>query len=209
MKAFHCDQCGSLVFFENVQCVRCNRALGFLPDVIDLGTLEPKTDATWEALTPSARGRIYKQCANGQQHQVCNWFVPVDDPNSFCLSCRLNDVIPDLNVGNNRELWQKLETAKRRVIYTLLRLRLPTEGSSSENRPPLRFRFLNDPVGGPPVMTGHNEGVITINVAEADDGERERRRLALREPFRTLLGHLRHEIAHYYWGELVTNTSHL
>jgi hypothetical protein len=209
MKAFHCDQCGNLVFFENVQCVRCNHALGFLPDAIDLSTLESAGGGQWRALTPAARDRVYKQCANGQQHQVCNWLVPAKDSNSFCLACRLNDVIPDLTVANHRDLWHKLEVAKRRVIYTLLRLRLSTEGAPSEKRPPLRFCFLSDPVGGPPVMTGHDEGVITINIAEADEGERERRRVALREPFRTLLGHLRHEIAHYYWGELVASTPHL
>jgi len=209
MKAFHCDQCGNLVFFENVQCVRCNRALGFLPDAIDLSTLEASGEGRWRALTPAARDRAYKQCANGQQHQVCNWLVTAEDSNSFCLACRLNDVIPDLGVTNHRELWHKLEVAKRRVLYTLLRLGLSTEGAPSENRPPLRFRFLSDPVGGPPVMTGHDEGVITINIAEADDRERERRRVALHEPFRTLLGHLRHEIAHYYWGELVASTPHL
>jgi hypothetical protein len=209
MKAFHCDQCGNLVFFENVQCVRCNHALGFLPDAIDLSTLEAASEGQWRALTPAARDRAYKQCANGQQHQVCNWLVPANESNSFCLACRLNDVIPDLTVANHRDLWHKLEVAKRRVIYTLLRLGLSTEGAPSEKRPPLRFRFLSDPVGGPPVMTGHDEGVITINIAEADDRERERRRVALREPFRTLLGHLRHEIAHYYWGELVASTTHL
>jgi len=53
---------------------------GFLPDVIDLSTLEPARNGTWRALTPAARERIYKQCANGQQHQVCNWLVPVEDP---------------------------------------------------------------------------------------------------------------------------------
>jgi hypothetical protein len=209
MKAFHCDQCGNLVFFENVQCVRCNHALGFLPDTIDLSTLEATGESQWRALTPAARERTYKQCANGQQHQVCNWLVPAKDSNSFCLACRLNDVIPDLTVSNHRQLWHKLEVAKRRVIYTLLRLGLSTEGAPTKKRPPLRFCFLSEAVGGPPVMTGHDEGVITINIAEADDGERERRRVALREPFRTLLGHLRHEIAHYYWGELVANTTHL
>ena len=143
MKGFslRCDQCGNLVFFENVQCVRCNHALGFLPDAIDLSTLEATGEGQWRALTPAARDRVYKQCANGQQHQVCNWLVPAEDSSSFCLACRLNDVIPDLTVANHRELWHKLEVAKRRVIYTLLRLRLSTEGAPSENRPPLRFRF--------------------------------------------------------------------
>jgi hypothetical protein len=210
VKAFQCNQCGSLVFFENVLCVRCGHALGFLPDLIDLSTLEPSRDRQcWRALAPGAHGRSYKQCANGEQHQVCNWLVPAEDPGSFCVACRLNEVIPDLAVSSHRDLWHKLEVAKRRVVYTLLRLGLPTEGAPSENRPPLRFRFLSDPASGPPVMTGHDEGVITINVAEADDRERERRRVALGEPFRTLLGHLRHEIAHYYWGELVANTPHL
>ncbi|HTD65465.1 MAG TPA: putative zinc-binding metallopeptidase [Candidatus Limnocylindria bacterium] len=189
--------------------MRCNHVLGFLPDVIDLSPLESKGDGTWRALAPAAHGRIYRQCANGQQHQVCNWLVPAEDSNPFCVSCRLNEVIPDLTVPNNRELWQKLETAKRRVIYTLLRLRLPTEGAPLWRRHPLRFRFLSDPAGGPPVLTGHDEGVITINVAEADDSERERRRVTLREPFRTLLGHMRHEVAHYYWEELLVHTRQL
>jgi len=209
MKTFHCDECGSLVFFENVHCVRCNHALGFLPDIIDLSTLVAKGDETWKALTPAARGRIYKQCSNGREHQVCNWLVPVEEAHSSCVSCRLNEVIPDLSIPNNRELWHKLEVAKRRVIYTLLRLRLRAESGPDEKRPPLRFRFLSDPVGGPPVLTGHSDGVITINIAEADEAERERRRLALREPYRTLLGHLRHEIAHYYWDALLAHPARL
>ncbi len=209
MKAFHCDQCGNLVFFENVQCVRCAKALGFLPDVIDLSTLVPETNNTWRALTPAARDRSYKQCANAQQHQVCNWMIPVENPNSFCRACRLNAIIPDLTVPFHRELWRKLEVAKRRVIYTLLRLHLPTEGDPARHQPPLRFRFLTDLPGTPPVLTGHDNGEITVNIAEADDSERERRRMQLREPFRTLLGHMRHEIAHYYFDAIVAHTSHL
>ena len=52
-------------------------------------------------------------------------------------------------------------------------------------------------------MTRHLEGVITINLFEADDAEREKQRGAMDEPYRTLLGHFRHEIAHYYWDRLV------
>ena len=52
-------------------------------------------------------------------------------------------------------------------------------------------------------MTGHDDGLITINIAEADSAERERRRVELGEPYRTLLGHLRHEVGHYYWDLLV------
>ncbi|MEO6036712.1 MAG: putative zinc-binding peptidase [Verrucomicrobiota bacterium] len=209
MKAFHCDTCGSLAFFENVLCLKCGKALGFLPDVIDLSTIEFAKNGLCRALAPAAQNRSYKQCANGLQHQICNWLVPAQDSNSFCAACRLNIVIPDLTVPNNRDLWQQIELAKRRMIYTLLKLGIPTEGAPRENRPPLRFRFMSDPPNGPPVMTGHEEGLITLNIAEADPSERERRRVNLREPFRTLLGHMRHEIAHYYWGELVENDQYI
>ncbi len=53
------------------------------------------------------------------------------------------------------------------------------------------------------MLTGHANGLITISLAEANDSERERQRREMGEPYRTLLGHFRHEIAHYYWGRLV------
>lgn len=197
------------MFFENVQCVRCGHALGFLPDVNDLGTLEPVAGGAWRALTPDAAGRLYRRCRNDEQHQVCNWLVPVEDPDPFCAACRLNEVIPDLEVPGNTERWRKLESAKRRIIYTLMRLGLAMDGVPAENRPPLRFRFLGIPASGPLPLTGHSQGAITVNIAEADDEERERRRIHFREPYRTLLGHLRHEIAHYYWDQLISWTARL
>jgi hypothetical protein len=206
MKAFHCDGCGSLVFFENVKCVHCGRVLGYLPAARELSALEPAANGDWRALNPRVKDRRYRQCQNGRQHQICNWMVDADDLNPFCISCRLNDVIPNLEVPGNRDRWQRLEMAKRRLVYTVLELGLPLDGSPAENRPALRFRFLADVPGGPPVVTGHENGVITLNIAEADDDERERRRVNLHEPYRTLLGHLRHEIAHYYWDRLVANS---
>lgn len=203
MKAFHCDHCSSLVFFDNVACVRCGHALGFLPDVRDLSALELDETRRWRALVPTAKERRYNSCRNGIVHQVCNWYVPEDDPNPYCVACRLNEVIPDLSVPGNLGRWHKLEKAKRRIVYTLMRLALPLDGGPTPTPQPLRFRFLADPLGGPPVLTGHRCGAITVNIVEADDDERERRRLHLREPYRTLLGHLRHEIAHYYWDLLV------
>jgi hypothetical protein len=77
--------------------------------------------------------------------------------------------------------------------------------SDDASRPPLRFRFLADVPGQPPVQTGHANGLITLNIAEADDADREKRRVSLHEPFRTLVGHFRHEIAHYYWDRLILN----
>ncbi len=209
MKAFHCDICGSLVFFENFRCLKCNHALGFLPDLIDLSTIDSAGNGLYRALAPEARLRLYKPCANTQQYQICNWLIPIEDLNTFCAACRLNVVIPDLTISENIELWRQLEAAKRRMIYTLLRLNISTEGAPDQSRSPLRFRFMTDAADGKSVMTGHDNGMITINLAEADPAERERRRVSLREPFRTLLGHMRHEVAHFYWGEVVENTRYL
>ena len=205
MKTFFCDHCGSLVFFENDQCLKCGHTLGFLPDVLDLSALSSEKDNTWRALSTAASGRLYRPCQNGREHQVCNWLVSPGDSEPFCTSCRLNKVIPSLDDAANRERWFKLEQAKRRLVYTLLGLGLPTDGLPAEGRPSLRFQFLASTAGAP-VTTGHAEGLITLDIAEADDAERERRRVNLHEPYRTLLGHLRHEVGHYYWDRLIANT---
>jgi hypothetical protein len=104
-----------------------------------------------------------------------------------------------------REAWRQLEAAKRRLVYTLVALGLPLPEVASVPSGALTFEFLADPADpdAPRVMTGHAAGVITVNIAEADDAERERRRLALGEPYRTLLGHLRHESGHYFFDRLV------
>jgi hypothetical protein len=208
MKIFECDSCGNLLFYENVSCLRCNHTLGFIPELIDLCALEPSTENRWRSLSPRfSASAEYRQCANTTQHGVCNWLITTGDTNPLCESCRLNLVIPDLSINGNLERWRKLEIAKRRVMYSLLRFRLPTEPEG--NREPLRFQFMADPPGGQAVLTGHADGVITINIAEADEAERERRRVQLHEPLRTLLGHIRHEVAHYYWDRLVAGTPHL
>src|SRR6202007_3432725 len=117
--------------------------------------------------------------------------------------------IPDLANPENSVHGRKIEFAKHRLFYTLLRLRLPL-ATRSEDPNGLAFDFLSDPVGGAqgqaPVMTGHSGGLITLNVAEADAPERERQRKSMGEPYRTLLGHFRHEITHYYWDRLVADS---
>lgn len=169
-----------------------------------MGSLDPSGDGHWISPLPAARGRAYRLCENYRQENVCNWTVPVDDPDPLCASCRLTKVIPDLMVAGNKEAWYRLESAKRRLIYSLLTLGLPLEGKGDAESG-VAFEFLADAraPGSDPVLTGHNEGVITLNLAEADDSERERRRTQLHEPYRTLLGHFRHEIGHYYWDRLV------
>ncbi len=209
MKTFYCDHCGNLVFFENVKCVKCGYALGFLPAPGDISALEPAENGTWRALTRGSTEPFHRECDNGVQHQVCNWMVPASEPNPFCVSCRLNELIPDLSRAGNRDRWHKLEMAKRRILYTIMRLGLPLDGAPEEKRPALRFKFIGDLAGDPAPTTGHLNGVITVNIAEADDAERERRRVNLHEPYRTLLGHFRHEVAHYFWDRLIANTKWL
>jgi hypothetical protein len=204
VKAFHCDSCGSLVFFENVKCVRCGCVLGFSPYSGELAALKPDETGAWRALAQAQNDPLYHFCNNGQQHEVCNWMVAANDPDPFCISCRLNELIPDLSQPGNLARWQKLEMAKRRVIYTIIRLGLPMEAALAERRPALRFNLIGDLDDGPTELTGHLNGLIVINTAEADDAERERRRIILHEPYRTLLGHLRHEVAHYYWDRLIS-----
>jgi hypothetical protein len=118
-------------------------------------------------------------------------------------------VIPDLSVTGNKEAWYRMETAKRRLVYTLLSLGLPVEPKRMEGDGGMIFDFLADVPGAGPALTGHDDGVITINLAEADDAQREQRRTQLHEPYRTLLGHFRHEIGHYYWDRLIDGSGGL
>jgi hypothetical protein len=208
MKLFECQNCGQPLYFENTQCVSCGLSLGYLP-VRDVMTALKSDRRAWRALA-DPRGR-YRYCTNAV-HGACNWLIPMDSPDQFCAACRHNRTIPDLSHFGNLARWRLVEIAKRRLFYTLLRLRLPLE-TKAETPDGLAFDFLADDAtsmpAATPVMTGHANGVITINLAEADDAERERRRGQMGEPYRTLLGHFRHEIAHHYLGRLVVGSSNV
>jgi hypothetical protein len=204
MKTFHCSHCQNLVFFENIRCLNCGRSLAFLPDRRLMAALTPGEGGVWQAEIPPGDSPPYRLCANYDLVSVCNWVVAVDDPNEFCPSCRLNRVIPDLSSERNRVGWFRLEVAKRRMLYTLMGLDLAIEPKNGNNLG-LAFEFLEDSTDGDAkrVLTGHDNGLITINIAEADDVHRERQRSLQREPYRTLLGHFRHEIGHYFWDRLI------
>ena len=211
MKLFQCQNCGQPLYFENRRCERCGLSLGYLPAREAMTALKPHADATdpqrpiWRALADAA---LYRLCANAAR-DVCNWLVPAAAADSYCAACRHNRVIPDLSLPENLSRWRALEVAKHRLFYTLIQLRLPVE-TQAENPAGLAFQFLADVAPAQPqVMTGHANGVITINLAEADDAEREHRRQQMGELYRTLLGHFRHEIGHYYWNRLIANSQHL
>jgi hypothetical protein len=208
MKLFNCHLCHQLLFFESTQCTRCGFRLAYLPDRdVMSGLAEQAGGPLWTALAPAVEGARYQLCANGSRYNVCNWAVPEADlpaagPEGLCQACRLNRMIPNLSEPGAREAWARLEAAKRRVIYALNGLGLPIEPRSEANPKGLAFDFLKD-AGKQKVWTGHSDGLITINIAEADDPFREKMRVQLGEPYRTLLGHFRHEIGHYYWARLI------
>ncbi|WP_279482060.1 putative zinc-binding peptidase [Aureimonas sp. SK2] len=201
MKLFSCPSCDQVVFFNNVLCERCGHALGYEPRANRVLALEP-TGTDFVSVGRGSDGSHWRYCDN-YQYGVCNWLVPADSEELLCLADRHNMMVPDLSNPDNQALWAKMEAAKHRLFYTLLRLRLPLY-TRAEYPEGLGFKFLaDDPATGEKVMTGHADGVITVALAEADDAEREKRRTAMGEPYRTLLGHFRHEVGHWYWDILV------
>jgi hypothetical protein len=196
MRTFKCT-CGTRVFFDNTICLTCNRELGFLPDQGVLSALEPKGDGVYS----TSRGK-YVKCSNNVEHGVCNWLVPQGGKETLCQACRLNNVIPDISNPENQELWAEVEKAKRRLVYSLNRLRLPLVSKSDDPEHGLAFDIKAE-TGSTRVLTGHAEGLITLNLSEADAVSRETMRVKLKERYRTLLGHFRHEVGHYYWERLV------
>jgi hypothetical protein len=160
------------------------------------------------ALGPLAKGARYRLCGNQIDHSACNWAIPELETERFCRACRLNTIIPNLSDPKAAEAWLKLEHAKRRLMYTLLGLHLPVE-SRTQHPKGLAFAMKEDVPGTEKVLIGHDEGLITINIAEADSPFREKARLELGESYRTLLGHFRHEIGHYYWDRLIAGSDFL
>ena len=203
MKIFQCQACDQPVSFESTRCDSCQRRLGYVCGVHEVSALEPSGDLWHAYADPAAR---YRLCANAA-HDACNWLVPDGSPERFCAACRHNRVVPDLAIGWNLTRWRQIEAAKHRLFYSLMRLGLPLMTRAENPVTGLAFDFLVDPAEsyrmGPPVLTGHLNGLITMNIAEADDVERERRRMLFGEYYRTLLGHFRHEIGHYFWNVLV------
>lgn len=214
MKPYACPNCSRPTHFEVRVCPNCAFTLGYDPDGDQLLFLGD--DATmWR--DAGGVGHEVRVCANNNQFAVCNWLVATRSATPLCRACRHNRTIPDLTGDNVPERWAKIEAAKRRLFHTLLKLRLPletqSEAEAAGTAPGLKFDFLYDPQGEASgtvtITTGHENGLITVNLLEADDVARERMRTALGEPYRTLLGHFRHEVGHYYWSRLVEKSAAL
>lgn len=223
MKNFECARCQNKVYFESVSCLKCGAALGFHTETMVMVPFVPapqrqsllKPPAFKSGRTKGGAIRGLSYCANAA-HGVCNWLTA---PNhERCLACQMNRTIPNLSEPGSLSAWGELERAKKRLVYGLLRFGLPLAMSSTAMpspapaatrslagkekagkaaKGPLTFDFARNTV------TGHRDGVITIDVLEADAVERERQRQRFGEAYRSLLGHLRHECGHFYWATLV------
>ncbi|NNE76170.1 MAG: hypothetical protein HKN31_03765, partial [Pricia sp.] len=204
MKIFHCHNCNNPLYFENTRCLVCGSILGYKEETLELVSLID-TNNGYTLLNND--GRIYRYCKN-HEYNVCNWLLDYYHSDQFCTACTLNRTIPNLSDANNLKEWRKLELAKHRLIYGLLRLGLQVIDKDIAPDEGLAFDFLSESassVNEDPVRTGHLNGLITINVAEADSVHREYMRKQMAEPYRTLIGHFRHEVGHYYWERLVSN----
>lgn len=209
MRLFACAQCGNAVYFENSACVKCGARLGYLPDRRAMIALLPDGEV-WRSLQEPRRR--FRACENIDT-VGCNWVIPTEDSNDFCVACRHNRTTPDQSIESNVRAWRRIEAAKRHLFYSLTRWRLflPTRQQNPVSG--LAFDFLAGAQNGygdfARVTTGHDNGVITLDVAEADDAVREARRQAMQEPYRTLLGHFRHEIGHFFWDRLVRDSERI
>ena len=153
----------------------------------------------------------YRKCANYTEYNVCNWMVPAGLDETLCAACRPNQTIPNLNRPGNLEKWYRIERGKRPLAYGLVRLGLPIVTRDDDPEHGIAFDFLSNQDAPPdqPVLTGLANGVITLNIDEADPAKREQMRLDMDETYRTLVGHFRHEIGHYYWDVLIRDGGRL
>ncbi len=205
MKTFRCD-CGSQLYFENTVCLSCNKLIAYDFTSDEMNRLTKLDDNYY--LTDF--NKKLKLCKNYTEYNVCNASIPAESESQLCISCQLNRTIPNLDVIDNIQKWARLEKSKRRLVRSLLQLGLPVISyAQSENG--LAFDFLqgqqqNPNVDNEFVTTGHYKGLITINLAEADDIYLENTKSELGEQYRTPLGHLRHESGHYYFDLLIRDS---
>ncbi|MEQ8438489.1 MAG: putative zinc-binding metallopeptidase [Ilumatobacter fluminis] len=201
MRLFHCDRCEAVLAFDAHECASCRATVGYVPGDRRPCVLQASTDpSVFHLDAPGDRSeRPMWRCLNAAWG--CNWMLPVDSGETWCRSCRLTRGRPDTGRPDAIAAWATVETAKRRLIHQLDEFALPIEIDSASMPDGLVFDLVYLPGEGG--ITGHLDGLVTLDLAEADDGHRDGLRRRLGEQFRTVIGHLRHEIGHYYWLRLV------
>lgn len=197
MRIFECDHCAHPLFFENERCEKCGYLTGYFSENREMRSFE----LGLLRLESTIDGKTFRFCKN-KDFGVCNWLIPVEKQEGFCPACELNRIIPNLSDQRNFQKWQKLEAAKHRLIYQLELLKLPFISKLKDGNRGLCFDFLSRSPNHNR-MTGHASGVITILLEEADSVHLEKMKSELLEPYRTLIGHFRHEVGHYFWDQLI------
>ena len=203
MQRFACEHCANEVQFETSTCPVCGTALGFVPDEGTIRMLVPASDGVSYAIRGSAT--TWWRCLNAAW--ACNWVLPAASGARWCRSCALTRGRPADGRPDAVEAWSRAEVAKRRLVQQLDRLALPIDARSPATPNGLAFDLVHVP--GERGLTGHLDGVVTLDLAEADDRLRDDLRRLLHEPYRTLIGNLRHEVGHHYWHRLVGQSDHL
>ncbi len=197
MICHYCDNCGAQIYFQNGRCVHCGSNLLF-----------DHTEWRMVAATPQLGTDLWTRCQDGrtikpcgwQQAGICNWACS-SESDVLCISCQTTTVHPDPQDLEVRSQWAHAELAKRRLLFNLKHRGLPVW--ASDGIAPLQFQLLSPRQGEGWVSTGHQQGLITINLEEANPVHRIAEQTRFAEPLRTVLGHLRHESGHFYWHTLV------
>ncbi|WP_105401965.1 putative zinc-binding metallopeptidase [Neorhizobium sp. T7_12] len=211
MRLYDCDHCGQTIHFDNRSCVNCGHRLAFVPEHLAMHALaQDEEEGAWHLVArPDYKVR---HCPNAAM-DICNWTVSADDPHPFCPACRHNRLVPDASTEVGLSQWRRISQAQRHLFYSLMRWNLPHTNRDEDPQGGLVFDFLIDEVQPDgtivPAMTGHEDGLIAIRAAEADDATREQVRVSMNEPYRTMLGHFRHETGHYIWDKLVRDGGRL
>lgn len=197
MRDFICPNCGQHLAFENSVCLNCGSALGFSLNDRALLVIASGDESDHGGAVDAKK---YQLCANLHLAE-CNWLVERGPVARLCASCALTRTRPNDDAAKALAAFAAAEKAKRRLIVELVELKLPIVGRDEDPQYGLAFDLLSS--AEDKVFTGHHNGVITLDLAEGDDVHREQLRVAMDEPYRTLLGHFRHEIGHYYYYRLV------
>jgi hypothetical protein len=187
-----CPACNSFAFIDQLECSNCGTEIGYRYTTLSYLPVSPEGTVS--------DGETWRTCSN--RPWGCNWLVADSEESGRCFSCRLSRRLPD---RTDTIAWEKLNdtgVAKRRLLVQLMQLGLPIT-PYFEREGGLGFDLLSS-FSGQRVSIGHANGIITIDLAETLDAYRESLRVRLGEPYRTMLGHFRHEIGHYYQGVLLT-----
>ena len=192
MKAFRCRACDNQLYFENSVCVSCGSALGYSRAERSIVPV----DENGRYVDPS--GLVWHVCAN-LNLSGCTWLAPLEG--GQCFSCDLTRTRPSDDDLVGLENYPLAEAAKRHLVVELEVLGFPVVGKDADPTNGVAFDLLSSVEEN--VVIGHEDGIITIDLAESDAAYREKVRAQLAEPYRTMLGHFRHEVGHYYEWQLV------